>query len=92
MGLANAEVKLNFQCDQGIKHENLMGQDLDAGESTGDYVVSPPWTRMGYVGLGWGFDNFGGQFPRAELRVKTWSSPVQYSPLDLHIEAHTSVP
>ena len=30
----------NFRCSQEVKHENLMGQDLDPG-STGSYVVSP---------------------------------------------------
>ena len=43
--LNSQESRLKFECSQGVKHENLMDQDLRtpvAGESTGDYVVSPP--------------------------------------------------
>ena len=33
----------DFWCGQGVKHENLLGQDLDRGRGcTGAYVVSPP--------------------------------------------------
>ena len=35
----------DFWCSQGVKHKNLIGQDLDRGrgcQSTGDYAVSPP--------------------------------------------------
>ena len=30
---------------------------------------APPTTPWGYVGLGWGFDNFGGRFPHASGRA-----------------------
>ena len=40
----------DFWCGQGVKHEILMGQDLDPGGSTGIYVdctVPSPLDRAG---------------------------------------------
>ena len=39
-----SRIKADFQCGQGVKHENLMGQDLNRSHGwkyIGDYVVSP---------------------------------------------------
>ena len=46
MGVANAQGSTpDFWRSQGVKHENLMGQDLTmiTGGSTGYYVVFPPY-------------------------------------------------
>ena len=55
---------------------------------------APPTTPRGYVGLGWGFDNFGGHFPCTSGRSTSLIlvSSMQYRPLEFHIEAHTLVP